>query len=131
MPGEEHWTGILETWVLVQALPMVLMPVTYLQSLDLGILPLNWAGSRVQVVFISYTNSAVAAHSTVLRSVLRLFCSSEGKWSWLMSDVCSRCRRQDLDVLARDWPTHPPRPHSSLAASAHPSSLYMPPFSRH
>lgn len=105
MPGEERGTGILEPWVLVQALPMVLMLVNYLQSLDLDILLLNWARSRAQIVFISYTNSGVAAQSTMLRSVLRLFCSSEGKWSWSMSDACSGCRRQDLAVLAGDRPT--------------------------
>lgn len=69
MPGEERGTGILEPWVLVQALPTVLMLVNYLQSLDLDILLLNWARSRAQIVFISYTNSGVAAQSTMLRSV--------------------------------------------------------------
>ena len=67
----------------------------------------------------------------VLRRILGLCYDSEGKWSWLMSDVHGGYWREDLDsdVFAKDWLTPPttpsllPRSFSSSFIS--PSSLHF------
>ena len=50
--------------------------------------PSDQAGSRVQVVFISYSSSGGAAQSSVEKDSEAVWWL-RGKWSWLISGVCS------------------------------------------